>query len=106
MSRPARSIRLACSAALVAAVLAPLAVEGCVSTEAPPPAADEPNIGRVPGCKRCTLKVIRTVYAFASSVTVQTLMYFAFVYIVQMLVRSVRSTDEYYLDKQFSDTLM
>jgi hypothetical protein len=33
-------------------------------------------------------------------------MYFAFVYIVQMLVRSVRSTDEYYLDKQFSDTLM
>lgn len=75
-------------------------------TEAPPPAADEPNIGRVQGCKRCTLKVIRTVYAIASSVTVQTLMYFAFVYIVQMLVRSVRSTDEYYLDKQFSDTLM
>jgi hypothetical protein len=75
-------------------------------TEAPPPADDEPNIGRVPGCKRCTLKVIRTVYAFASSVTVQTLMYFAFVYIVQMLVRSMRSTDEYYLDKQFSDTLM
>lgn len=75
-------------------------------TEAPPPAADEPNIGRVQGCKRCTFKVIRTVYIIASSVTVQTLMYFAFVYIVQMLVRSVRSTDEYYLDKQFSDTLM
>jgi hypothetical protein len=75
-------------------------------TEVTPPAADEPNIGTIQGCKRCTLKVIRSVYAIASSVTVQTLMYFAFVFIVQMLVRSLRSTDEYYLDKQLSDTLM
>ena len=75
-------------------------------TEATPPAADEPNIGTIQGCKRCTFKVIRSVYAIASSVTVQTLMYFAFVFIVQMLVRSLRSTDEYYLDKQLSDTLM
>ena len=49
---------------------------------------------------------LRVVYKVLASQTAQTILYFSFVIIVQMLTHTLRIEEEFYLDKQFNDMLL
>ena len=52
------------------------------------------------------VRLISGIFALINTTSVQALLYFSFVLVFQTLVTSLRATEEYYLDKFFSDTFV
>ena len=72
------------------------------------PGARDMDMGEASDAEKRNILVrgLQGLYRFINTTVVQSLLYFSFVIIFQMLTVSLRAPEEYYLDKMFSDTFV
>lgn len=70
-----------------------------------PPMEQEPSPPRT-AMRRFVLQPLQALYRLLNSMTIQTLLYAAFVVTTQLLIHTLRVQEEYYLDKFYTDTFM